>query len=117
MKILSSNRGMVMGFAILTAFLAALSSYVMLQLVVSGAQHARYYRNRSISRYAAEAGLVWAQQQMWSGLGGCFGANPDIQIDHDGNVATPPINVDIIATPCPPAETRLTAVVTWAGGF
>lgn len=109
-----------MGFAIVTAFTASLASYVMLQMVVTGAQHARWYRQRAIARYAAEAGLVWAQQQIWIGgaaAAGCFGANPDFTIDHDGNAATPLINVDVTANPCPPAESRLTAAVSWVGNF
>jgi hypothetical protein len=111
-----SRRGMILGFAILSAFIASLISYMMLAVVVSGSRQARYFRNRQISRYLAEAGLVWAQQQIavnGAAAIGCFAASPDLNIDHDGNGATPVIPVDITAVPCPPARTQLTAVVLW----
>ena len=114
-----SERGTVTGLAIMMAVISALYSYVLWQLVTTASQHARHCRQRSAALYAAEAGLVWAQQQMFAGLGGCFASNPDISVDHDGIVATPAIPVNIIAAPCPGpgVQTRLSAIVNWVGRF
>ena len=61
---LSEKRGMVLGVAILTAIICAIASYVVLFLAVSQARHARFYHQRVRARYATEAAIVWAQQQL-----------------------------------------------------
>ncbi|MBI2495743.1 MAG: hypothetical protein HYW10_04165 [Candidatus Omnitrophica bacterium] len=52
------------------------------------------------ARYAAEAGLVWAQQQLWVTPTSSFAGNPDITIGGIGVDIT--VNPPCGATPCPP---------------
>ena len=44
--------------------IAAFASLAVLQLAISQTQHAKFHENRTRSRYAAEAGIVWAQQRL-----------------------------------------------------
>jgi hypothetical protein len=91
------------------AVLSAISVFVTLHLAVSQAHHAKFYDDRAIARYAAEAALVWAREQIWinpmgAAAAACFpqvAPAADFTIDHDGNGATPVISVDVTAAPCP----------------
>ena len=111
-----SERGAVLMMAVIAALIAAVMSYGILALAMAQAKQSVVYRNRTPAINAAEAALVWAREQLWQNPLGdlptdfCFQNNPDVQIDHDQNPATPPINVDIIVTgPCPSAALQLSA--------
>ena len=105
-----SERGAVLMMAVIAALIAAVMSYGILALAMAQAKQSVVYRNRTPAINAAEAALVWAREQLWQNPNLCFGADPDIAIDHDQNPTTPPINVNIIVTgPCPSAALQLSA--------
>lgn len=69
------ERGAVLGIVMLVALVATIASYAMLEVAVSRARQARFYRDRLPSRYAAEAAIVWAQQQLWTDSLFCGGTH------------------------------------------
>ena len=102
-------RGAVLIVVMVTAFLIAIAIYTTLFLAISQARYAVFYRSRTQARYAAEAGLVWAQQRLWQTPSECFGASPDWTLP-----TTPPTNIEVTRTPCPgPPPSTLTATVTY----
>jgi len=90
------ERGAVLGFAIMTAFLASLAAYAMLVIAASQAQHARFHREHASARHAAEAGLVWARERLTRE----FAGGPTFC----GTPGPPDINgmsVEVTVSPCP----------------
>ena len=65
-RCLSEERGIVLAAAIITAIICAIAAYLVLFLAISQARHARFYHQRARARYATEAAIVWAQQQLWA---------------------------------------------------
>lgn len=113
------ERGMVLGIVVVMAVVASAAAFAALNVALSRARRPgvfateRYLR----ARYAAEAGVVWAAQQLWGNPTECFAAPVDHSVDDDADPGTPAIPVDIVATPCPTAspanEVVLRAVVTY----
>ena len=110
------QRGVLLTLAVIIAVIGAIASMTVLQLAYYQTRHARFHRLHLVSQYAAEAGVVWAQERLLQNPASCAAmnaANPDVPIDHDSNGATPPINVDVTVAPCPGADMRVTARVVY----
>ena len=73
---LRNHRGAVLGVAILTALVSSVAAYIILMLALTQARLARFHRERIRARYAAEAGVIWAQQQLWTTPGYCGNPPP-----------------------------------------
>ena len=58
------ERGTVLAVAILTAIVCSVTAYLVLFLAISQARQARFYHQRVRARYATEAAIVWAQDQL-----------------------------------------------------
>ena len=58
-------RGNVLLVAILTATVSAIVSYSVLYIATTQGRQGRFQRERTRVRNAAEAGVVYAQQQLW----------------------------------------------------
>ena len=94
------EHGFALTFAVIIALLTAVSVYAVLTMVLAQARQGNALIEQQQAQYAAEGGLVWAQQQLfvnplWSSAAG----NTDVTI-----AGTP---VDIVippcgANPCPP---------------
>ena len=63
-EMVTGKRGLALAMVIMAALLAAIAVYAMLLVATSQAKQGRFNVDRSRGRYAAEAGLVWAQQQL-----------------------------------------------------
>ena len=61
---LRNERGAVLGLAIAVALLASIITFAVLQAAMNQSQIGKFYFDRTRSRYAAEAGIVWAQQRL-----------------------------------------------------
>ncbi len=85
-----NERGAVLGLALFTALIASFASLAVLQLAISQTQHAKFHHDRTRSRYAAEAGIVYAQQQLLANPGYCGTGGLDIN----------GISVDVTVTDC-----------------
>lgn len=60
------ERGAILGMVIFIALIASIAAITVLQIAVAQARQAKFYSERTRSRYAAEAGLVWAQQNLYT---------------------------------------------------
>ena len=58
------ERGLALALAIMTALVCGIFAYALLLMATSQARHARFYRSRSRSLAASEAGLVYAREQL-----------------------------------------------------
>ena len=58
------ERGAILGLAIASAVLAAIITFAVLQAAMNQARIGKFYFDRTRSRYAAEAGITWAQQRL-----------------------------------------------------
>ena len=99
---LRRERGAVLGLAIAVAVLAAIITFTVLQAAMNQAKIGKFYFDRTRSRYAAEAGITWAQQRLR--------ANPaftdpagDVDLVLDGT-----LNVDVTVPGCGPPPCRQT---------
>jgi Tfp pilus assembly protein PilX len=109
------ERGIVLGATLIMAFVAALASYGMLAIAIAQSHHARFYRERSPALGAAEAGVVWAQQNLladptWPApLGNPTTVNVDIDVDgiDDVTIAVTPA---CAAAPCPSRRIDATVI-------
>ena len=128
-----NERGVALGAVIMTAVVFSVAAVAALTMVLSRANLLKFAdESRLRARFAAEAGLVWAAQQLFedpdilTDASKCFtgNSNPDFCdppavdadfcVDTDGN-GKPETKVDIVANPCPVSgtvETTLKAKVT-----
>ncbi|MBI2104200.1 MAG: hypothetical protein HYT90_01270 [Candidatus Omnitrophica bacterium] len=60
----AGERGAVLTAALISAFLASIASYLVLQIAVSQSRHARFHEEHAVARHAAEAGVVWAYDRL-----------------------------------------------------
>lgn len=88
------ERGAVLALAVGVAFIASVSAFVILQLAIASSRRAQFYREQSHARYAAEAGIIWAQQRLWADPNYC--GNPD----PPSATFTPAVNVDVTVSNC-----------------
>ncbi|MDP3722143.1 MAG: hypothetical protein Q8R91_01430 [Candidatus Omnitrophota bacterium] len=108
-----NERGVVLGVVILSSIAFSVAAFAMLTMAMSGHfRSEQHHRKRLEARYAAEAGVVWAMQQIWTDPDilanplKCFAANPDVTIEA--------FDVDIIAEPCPGEDVSLEANVQFS---
>jgi hypothetical protein len=104
---MGNDRGMVLGVVILTAVVFAIVAFGALTVALGGGQRAKqFHHERLRARYAAEAGVVWAMQQLWADPSWFSeaGGPPDFRLD-DG---TSKVDVDLVIPPCTlaPCENR-----------
>ena len=96
-----SERGtMVLALTMITALLAAITSYAVLQLSVAYARQGRFFINRTPYRYAMEAGIVWAQDRLWSNPAFCSNAGVDPAGAAAPDLTVNGISVDVVVTNC-----------------
>ena len=120
-------RGFALTAVIMMAVIFGIAAFGILTMALGARQRSRFHEERLGARYAAEAALVWAQQQLWANNGagtpaaqGCFAGVPpagDFCIDDDNNPATPDTCVDVTLTgnppPCGGANRQLSANVVY----
>lgn len=103
--ILSGTRGAVLTAALISALLASIASYLVLQLAMVQARYARFHEGHAEARHAAEAGLVWAYERLLSNPAYCGAPDP------------PPLGaltVDVTISDCAPGNPKaITAKVTY----
>ena len=107
----SHQRGMILGLVIVTAFIAAVAAYTILVVAASQARQGRFWRERFRSRYAAEAGVVWAMERLWADPTYCGTPDPP-PFDTNGD-GVPDATVDVSVTGCGGASRTLSAVVVF----
>ena len=97
-----NRRGVALGIAILVALITGIAAYTVLIVAMSQARQSSFQGVRARARYAAEAALVWANQQLSKDSTQTFAANPDITI------AGIPVDVTV-ATGCGKLPCKVTA--------
>ena len=97
---LSNERGtLVLSMTILTALLCAITAYAVLQLAIAYTRQGQFFINRTPYRYATEAGIVWAQEQLWNKADYCGSPDPPpFTIDIAGQVQI--VTIDVEVTNC-----------------
>ncbi|HEX9780400.1 MAG TPA: hypothetical protein VGB20_04220 [bacterium] len=108
------ERGAVLGLMIILAFVAAIVAYGNVMMAISQSRQSQWWHERPPARYAAEAGLVIAQERLWANPNYCA-SNDVVPIDVDGNGSTTDpgdLSVAITVQPCgSPTRTITTKVV------
>lgn len=89
---LCNTRGaIVLSMTIIVALLCAIACLAVLQLAIGYARQGRFFINRTPYRFATEAGIVWAQEQLWANPAYC--GNPDPPVING-------VTVDVAVTNC-----------------
>ena len=102
-----AEHGIVLGIVIMTAVIFSIAAYAMLMTAMNQRQRAKEFDvDRLRARYAAEAGLVWAQERLWADPTFCVGSPPFNPI----NGLTVTVTV---SGPCPGPTHKITARVTY----
>ena len=102
-----AERGIVLGLVIVTAIIFSIAAYAMLMVAMNQRQRAKEFDvDRLRARYAAEAGLVWAQERLWADPNFCGGVPSFSPI----NGLTVTVTV---SGPCPNATHQITARVSY----
>jgi Tfp pilus assembly protein PilX len=96
------ERAAVLGLALLASVLASIMAFTVLQVAMSQARIGQFYYDRTRSRYAAEAGIVWAQQRLRADP-----AFTDL-LDGTADIVLDGIGVDVGVPGCAPAPCRQT---------
>jgi type II secretory pathway component PulK len=73
---MKNERGIALAVVLLATILCAGGTIAMVVMTTGSSQRARGYRERLQAQYAAEAGLVWAMQQLWRDNDYCNQADP-----------------------------------------
>ncbi len=113
-----NERGIALGIVILTAVVFAVAAFAVLTMALSRMQVSSTVGARRLkATYAAEAGLVWAMQQLWENpttWSAAGGTVLPFDIDGDGTIS-PGEGVTVImpacgASPCPdrPLQAKVT---------
>lgn len=94
--------GFILTIVVGVALICSVLAYGVLFSSVAQARRTQFYRERSAARYAAEAGLVWAFEQLWqdpSWAGGTLplgGVSVDVTLPPCGTPCTPrPMTVTV----------------------
>ena len=119
MKINSERGGGLFGFAVLLALVSSIAAYAVLVVAMSQARQGKVLHERPRVRYAAEAGLVIAQERLWTNPDECTGNPPGSTaglsqfIDTNGDSGGD-TQVDVTWTNCGAGRRhRLSAKVTY----
>ena len=113
---MDNERGIALGLVLIATVIFGIAAFGLLFMAMSQSQQQSFLsEDRLRARYAAEAGLVMAMQEMWQN--DCvFGAAGNYLLDTD-NDGTNETTVTVTMTPaCPPAAatpSKLQAKVTW----
>ena len=111
MTTMMGKRGLALAMVIMAALLTAIAAYAILLVATSQAKQGRFNVDRTRTRHAAEAGLVWAHQQLLTDPYWTPGAAPHVTIDGFGiEIMLPSCGVTA-PTPCP--SRKLTAKVIY----
>ena len=98
---LSNNRGaVVLTMTIITALLAAIASYAALQVSIAYARQGRFFINHTPCRYATEAGVVWAQEQLWNNAAFCSAVGLNAAGTTAPELTVNGVAVDVVVTGC-----------------
>ena len=101
-----NERGIVLGMAIIAAIIFSIAAFAMLMMAMNQRRRIKEFDvDRLRARYAAEAGLVWAQERLWVDPNFCGGPLPTKVNDLDVTVTVSP--------PCPGATHQIKASVTY----
>ena len=66
-----SERGLALGMVVVLSVVFAIAAFAAMMIAVSRAQTSAVQEHRLQAQYAAEAGLVFAMQQLWSNPNYC----------------------------------------------
>ena len=91
------RRGITLVTVIVAAMVFSIAAYAVLFMSMSMSNRQSFNEKDVRSRYAAEAGIVWAMQKLWADPLECFGGPNDLPLDDDGDPVTPDVMVDITA--------------------
>lgn len=106
---LRHNRGSVLGITMMTALICGIAAYAVLQASISEARHSRFTKERIESRYLAEAGVVYAREQLWTAPAGSYcGETRQIDTNGNGTLDAGEPSVVITVTPCGPGGAQHT---------
>ena len=104
-RVSKNERGVALGMVIVLALIFAVAAFGVMTMSVSRSQTYGRQTHRLKAQYAAEAGLVWATQRLWSNQAYCGVPDP------------PPVNgmnIDVTVTNCGAGRTHaLTAKVLY----
>lgn len=92
---MNRERGAALAITIVTALLMAISIYAILVMASSQARQAAFNLSSIRARYAAEVGLVWAQQRLRANSNYCGDPDPPLTA-----VAGMSINVIVTGASC-----------------
>ena len=95
---LDQEKGSALAITIGMALICSIAAYTILFIARAQVGPAQVFRERLRARYAAEAGVVWAQTQLWQNPSQSFPAG---DVDFTFTDARGVINVDVIVPPCP----------------
>ncbi len=103
----AEERGIVLGIVIITAVIFSIAALGMLTVAMNQRQRVKVFDvNRLRARYAAEAGVVWAQEQLWENKNYCGAPQPPSPING--------LTVTVAVTNCGANNThRITARVNY----
>jgi len=95
-----NEKGIIFGLVIASAFVFSVAAFMVLTMTHARFQRVGFETQRLKAHYAAEAGLVWAMQQLWVTPTWSSGAGTDLTIE------TYPVDVTIAACSQTPCEDR-----------
>ncbi len=105
MRKLRSYQGFILAIAMMTALVASIFAYTVLALAVSQGRQARFFRNRTPTRYLAEAGMVIAQARLLNNPTTYCGGSQIIDTNGDGilQATEPSVTITVLPLGCPRA--------------
>ena len=103
---MNRERGAALAITIMIALIMSISIYAILVMASSQARQAAFNLSSIRARYAAEVGLVWAQQQLRANSNYCGDPDPPPTA-----VAGMSINVIVNEGVCPPPPSPKIRVV------
>jgi Tfp pilus assembly protein PilX len=107
-----NQRGAVLGLVIISSVIFGIAAFGLLSLAVNRSRQTGYISiDRIRARYAAEAGLVKAMQELWVNPSDCsFGPYVMDTFDESPNNPANDTTVTILATNCPRPVGQLTTL-------
>ncbi len=101
---MNNRRGMALGVVILSAVVFSIAAFVMLTMAMSQARLRNLSERRFRAKYVAEAGLVWAMEQLWANPAYCGvpdppalqGLNADVTVTNCGTGVDQAVNSKVV---------------------
>mgnify|MGYP001576767448 CR=1 FL=1 len=102
-----ARRGAALTVVLMTALFSAIAVYTLMLMTLSQARHATFFQDRAVAVNAAEAGLIWAQQQLW--------VTPTLcgSLTVPAALFDPPVTVTVNITDCSSPVRTLKAQVSY----